>query len=127
MRRLLPNGIVGLAAMQKSEKPVTDITKTPGVDAGSGPPKAKVDPNRIFEMLDKNKDGKLTADEVESRPRIKAVFDRLGKSEMTLEELTANMGGAGNARRRRRRSPRTRRKKPPRRDSSRPRLPRPRR
>ncbi|HEV8002973.1 MAG TPA: EF-hand domain-containing protein, partial [Planctomycetaceae bacterium] len=85
------------AAMQKSEKPVTDITKTPGVDAGSGPPKTQIDPKRIFEMLDKNKDGKLTADEVENRPRIKALFDRLGKSEMTLEELTANIGGAGNA------------------------------
>jgi Ca2+-binding EF-hand superfamily protein len=85
------------AAMQKSEKPVTDITKTPGVDAGSGPPRPMLDPKRIFEMLDKNKDGKLTADEVENRPRIKALFERLGKSEMTLEELTANINGAGNA------------------------------
>lgn len=85
------------AAMQKTEKPVTDITKTPGVDAGSGPPKAMLDPKRIFEQLDKNKDGKLTADEVENRPRIKALFERLGKTEMTLEELTANINGAGNA------------------------------
>ena len=27
-------------------------------------------------MLDKNKDGKLTSDEVESKPRIKALFER---------------------------------------------------
>src|SRR5580704_8651179 len=85
------------AAMQKAEKPVTDINKTPGIDAGSGPPRPNLDPKRIFEMLDKNKDGKLTADEVENRPRIKALFARLGKSEITLDELTAAMGGAGNA------------------------------
>jgi Ca2+-binding EF-hand superfamily protein len=85
------------AAMQKAEKPVTDINKTPGIDAGSGPPRPNLDPKRIFQMLDKNKDGKLTADEVENRPRIKALFARLGKSEITLDELTAAMGGAGNA------------------------------
>jgi Ca2+-binding EF-hand superfamily protein len=83
------------AAMQRNEKPVTDISKTPGVDAGSGPP--RIDPKRIFEMLDKNKDGKLTADEVEKRPRIKALFERSGKDEMTLDELTAALQGANRA------------------------------
>ncbi len=81
------------AAMQKKEQPVTDINKTPGVDAGSGPPRPMLDPKRIFEMLDKNKDGKLTRDEVEGRPRIKALFDRLGKDELTLDDLTAALKG----------------------------------
>jgi Ca2+-binding EF-hand superfamily protein len=85
------------AAMQKKEQPVTDINKTPGVDAGSGAARPKIDPKRIFEMLDKNKDGKLTSDEVEGRPRIKALFERLGKDEMTLEDLTSAMQGAGGA------------------------------
>jgi Ca2+-binding EF-hand superfamily protein len=84
------------AAMQKTEKPVTDMSKTPGVDAGSGPPKLKLDPKQIFERLDKNKDGKLTSDEVEDRPRIKALFDRLGKDSITLDDLTTALQNAGN-------------------------------
>jgi Ca2+-binding EF-hand superfamily protein len=74
---------------------VTDISKTPGVDAGSGPPRPNLDPKRIFQTLDKNKDGKLTRDEVEGRPRIKALFDRLGKDELTLDDLTAALQGGG--------------------------------
>jgi Ca2+-binding EF-hand superfamily protein len=85
------------AAMGKTEKPVTDINKTPGVEAGSGPAKPKLDPKVIFERLDKNKDGKLTSDEVADRPRIKALFDRLGKDSITLDELTNAMQNAGNA------------------------------
>ena len=85
------------AAMGKTEKPVTDINKTPGVEAGSGPAKPKLDPKVIFERLDKNKDGKLTSDEVADRPRIKALFDRLGKDSITLDELTSAMQNAGNA------------------------------
>jgi Ca2+-binding EF-hand superfamily protein len=83
------------AAMQKTEKPVTDITKTPGIDAGSGPPRPNLDPKQIFRALDKNKDGKLTRDEVEGRPRIKALFDRLGKDELTLDDLTAALQAGG--------------------------------
>jgi Ca2+-binding EF-hand superfamily protein len=83
------------AAMQKTDKPVTDITKTPGIDAGSGPPRPNLDPKQIFQALDKNKDGKLTRDEVEGRPRIKALFDRLGKDELTLDDLTAALKGGG--------------------------------
>jgi Ca2+-binding EF-hand superfamily protein len=84
------------AAMQKAEKPVTDISKTPVVD-GTAAGKPKRDPAQIFEKLDKNKDGKLTSDEVESTPRIKALFDRLGKNEMTLDDLKTALQGAGNA------------------------------
>jgi Ca2+-binding EF-hand superfamily protein len=84
------------AAMGKTDKPVTDINRTPGVEAGSGPAKPKLDPKAIFERLDKNKDGKLTSDEVADRPRIKALFDRLGKDSITLEDLTAALQNAGN-------------------------------
>jgi Ca2+-binding EF-hand superfamily protein len=85
------------AAMGKTDQPVTDINKTPGVEAGSGPARPKIDPKMIFERLDKNKDGKLTSDEVADRPRIKALFDRLGKDSITLDELTNAMQNAGNA------------------------------
>jgi Ca2+-binding EF-hand superfamily protein len=85
------------AVMQKNEQPVTDISKTPGIDAGSAPPRPQLDPNRIFQNLDKNKDGKLTRDEAQGRPRILALFDRLGKDEITLDDLTTAFKGANNA------------------------------
>jgi Ca2+-binding EF-hand superfamily protein len=79
----------------KTEQPVTDISKTPGIDAGSGPPRPQLDPKRIFQTLDKNKDGKLTRDEVQGRPRILALFDRLGKDELTLDDLKPLFPGGG--------------------------------
>jgi len=85
------------AVMRKSEQPVTDVSKAPGIDAGSGPPRAPIDPKRLFQNLDKNKDGKLTRDELEGRPRLKALLDRLGKDELTLEDLTAALGGGNKA------------------------------
>jgi Ca2+-binding EF-hand superfamily protein len=83
------------AAMGKDETPGIDISKTPGIDAGSGPPRAKVDPQQIFRALDKNKDGKLTRDEAKGRPRIQALFDRLGKDELTLDDLKSALQGGG--------------------------------
>jgi len=77
------------AAMAKTEKPVTNINATPGVNPGAKSGKPKADPKQIFERLDKNKDGKLTSDEVADQKRIKAAFDRLGKDSLTLDELTA--------------------------------------
>jgi Ca2+-binding EF-hand superfamily protein len=81
----------------KTEQPVTNISETPGINAGSGPARPNLDPKRIFEMLDKNKDGKLTRDEAQGRPRILAVFDRVGKDELTVDDLTAALKGANNA------------------------------
>jgi Ca2+-binding EF-hand superfamily protein len=83
------------AAMGKSDKPVTDINQAPSIDAGSGAAKPNLDPKRLFQVLDKNKDGKLTRDEVQGRPRILAAFDRLGKESLTVEDLTAALGGGG--------------------------------
>jgi Ca2+-binding EF-hand superfamily protein len=77
------------AAMAKTLKPVTNINATPGVTQGARPGKPKVDPKQVFERLDKNKDGKLTSDEVADHKRIKAAFDRLRKDSLTLDELTA--------------------------------------
>jgi Ca2+-binding EF-hand superfamily protein len=48
-----------------------------------------------FEMLDKNKDGKVSLDEVpeQFRDRMKAMFERLGKSELNMEEFGRASGG----------------------------------
>ena len=43
------------AAMGKGEQPGIDISKTPGIDAGSGRPRAKVDPQQIFALSTKIK------------------------------------------------------------------------
>jgi Ca2+-binding EF-hand superfamily protein len=72
-------------ALSQKEQSVGDINKMGGL--GIGGPAANVNPKQVFRALDKNKDGKLTRDEVKGRPRIEALFDRLGKDELTLEDL----------------------------------------
>ena len=80
-------------AMQQSEEPVTDINKVGNL--GGGPPaRPNMDPKRIFQTLDKNKDGKLTRDELQGRPRLLALFDKLGKEELTLEDVSSALGNA---------------------------------
>src|SRR5579862_7382365 len=83
-------------ALKQKEEPVTNINNAGGLGLAGGPP-GKFDAKKIFQTLDKNKDGKLTRDEVENRPRIKALFDRLGKDELTVDDLAAigNGGGKG--------------------------------
>ncbi len=53
------------------------------------------DARQRFEMLDRNKDGKVTLDEVpeQFRDRIKPIFDRAGKQELTFEEFSRLTGG----------------------------------
>lgn len=50
-----------------------------------------------FEMMDRNKDGKVTLDEAPEpfRDRLKPIFERLGKTELNMEELGRAMGGPG--------------------------------
>ena len=80
-------------AMQQSEDPVTDISKVGNLGGGL-PARPKMDPKRIFQTLDKNKDGKLTRDELQGRPAIAGIFDRLGKEELTLEDISSALGNA---------------------------------
>jgi Ca2+-binding EF-hand superfamily protein len=80
-------------AMQQSEEPVTDIN-TVGNLGGGPPARPNMDPKRVFQALDKNKDGKLTRDELEGRPRLLALFDRLGKEELTLDDLASALGSS---------------------------------
>jgi Ca2+-binding EF-hand superfamily protein len=83
-------------ALNQTEEPVTDISKVGNL--GGGPPaRPNLDPKRIFQALDKNKDGKLTRDELADRPRLLALFDRLGKDELTLEDVSAALGPGGKA------------------------------
>jgi Ca2+-binding EF-hand superfamily protein len=82
-------------AFRQTDQPVTDINKIGGLGGGPAGP-GKVDAKRIFQTLDKNKDGKLTRDELEGRPRLLALFDRLGKDELTLEDVTGALGGKAN-------------------------------
>lgn len=60
-----------------------------GGDQGRG------DARQRFEMLDRNKDGKVTLDEVPEpfRDRIKPLFDRTGKQELTMEDFARFSGG----------------------------------
>jgi Ca2+-binding EF-hand superfamily protein len=83
-------------ALKQSDEPVTDINKVGNLGAGpAGRP--NVDPQRVFQLLDKNKDGKLTREEVSGRPRLVALFDRLGKDELTFEDVAPLLKNAGKA------------------------------
>ncbi len=64
---------------------------------GGGPGGGRGDFRQRFEMMDRNKDGKVSLEEVpeQFRERIKPMFDRLGKTELTLEEYGRASGGPG--------------------------------
>ena len=58
------------------------------------------DLNEMFQRFDRNKDGKLTIDEVpeQARGRVKPIFDQLKKKELTRDEFVqavGNLRGAG--------------------------------
>ncbi len=76
---------------------IAAITARPDFDAGKffggGKPDEPGDRHRLFERLDKNKDGKVTLDEVpeDRRPFIERLMrraDKDGDKAMTLEEFT---------------------------------------
>lgn len=65
--------------------------------AGPNPEQARADARQRFDMIDRNKDGKVTLDEVPEplRDRLKPIFDRTGKQELTFEEFSRLAGGGG--------------------------------
>ena len=70
----------------------------PNVPLGGGnPEQARADARQRFDMIDRNKDGKVTLDEVPEpmRDRLKPIFDRTGKQELTFEEFSRLAGGGG--------------------------------
>lgn len=58
------------------------------------------DPQEMFRRLDRNKDGKLTRDEIPefAKPRLEPLFERLGKDELTVEDLLKARPGAADRR-----------------------------
>ncbi len=81
--------------LQASKPPEAgNIPLTPGGGPGGD---RRGDAKQRFEMMDKNKDGKITLEEVPEpfRDRMKGVFDRLGKTELTLDEYGRALGGPG--------------------------------
>ena len=84
---------------KQANKP-EEKTNAPVGGRGDGGAGRGGDPKQRFEMMDKNKDGKVTLDEVPEpfRDRLKPAFERLGKTELTLEDfakLPAPGGMAG--------------------------------
>lgn len=69
-----------------------------GGDRPGQRPGRDFNPDRFFEMLDRNKDGKVTLEEVpeQAKLRLKPVFERLGKKELTKEDF-AKLRPGGNA------------------------------
>lgn len=89
-----PNGELTREEFRKASQP----EERPNVPLdNAGPEQARADARQRFDMLDRNKDGKVTLDEVPEplRDRLKPVFDRAGKQELTFEDL-ARFNGPGN-------------------------------
>jgi Ca2+-binding EF-hand superfamily protein len=69
-----------------------------GESAGGSPPEAgtsqperpELDPELLFRMADQNEDGRITVEELPERirPRLEPLFERLGKTEITREDLS---------------------------------------
>lgn len=93
------DGALTLDEFVKANKPQDNATQPLGpLGSGAVGGSPGGSPRERFQMLDRNKDGKLTLDEVpeQFRDRLKGLFDRLGKTEINLEEFSRGApGGAG--------------------------------
>lgn len=80
-----------MATLEADERPAGQ----PGGRPGAGRPGfGGFDPAALFERMDRNKDGKLTRDELpeQGREQMIRLFERLGKDEITLEEYREGLG-----------------------------------
>ena len=87
------DGELTLEEFQQANKP----EERPNVPLGpQGGDAGAANPRQRFEMLDRNKDGKITLEEVPEplRERLKPVFEKAGKQELTLEDF-GRLGAAG--------------------------------
>ena len=92
------NGELTKAEFLEALKPdELKVVAPPNLGIGGGG--MRPDPNQLFQMYDRNKDGKLALDEVpeQFRGRVKPMFDRLQKLEVTREEFVQafRAGAAG--------------------------------
>lgn len=70
-----------------------DLRVAPPQNLGGGGGRGNFDPGQLFQRLDRNKDGKLTLDEVpEQNPGLRQMFTRLNKTELTREEFAQAAG-----------------------------------
>ena len=92
------DGVLTKEEFQQANKP-EEKPNVPLGPAGGGAGGRGGDPRQRFEMLDRNKDGKITLEELpeQIRDRMKPLFERLGKIEITAEDFAKfpGPGGAG--------------------------------
>jgi len=76
-------------ANKPDERPDVPLNDQPRGEEGRN------EARKRFEMLDQNKDGKVSLDEVPGplRERLKPAFERSGKQELTIDELLRNAAG----------------------------------
>lgn len=92
-RRRFFDRLLREADADKSESLTLDELKGARLPEGprgaAGGPERRFEPGEMFKRLDKNSDGKVTRDEIPEplRERMKPLFDRIGKDELTREDL----------------------------------------
>jgi len=90
------DGVVEADEIRKS----SDRTRMPGAPGAPGAPRpgmpgqVKLDPAEIFKANDRNKDGKLTVEELELGPEMFTKIDANRDGEITPEEVDASMKAA---------------------------------